>query len=71
MFSKDIPTAHASKSSIQWAKIRGLTVYRYVMQRGEGGEIDTTLKRYEKLNYEKKKIPTIKPIKNYEFTLEF
>ena len=35
-----------------------------------GGEIDTTLKRLEKLNYEKF-FPIIKHIKNDEFTLEF
>ena len=34
-------------------------------------EIDTMLKRHEKLNYEKKFFPIIKPIKNDEFTLEF
>ena len=36
-----------------------------------GDEIDTTLKRHEKLNHEKKIFPSIKPIKNDEFTLEF
>ena len=34
-------------------------------------EIYTMLKRHEKLNYEKKFFPIIKPIKNDKFTLEF
>ena len=34
-----------------------------------GDGIDTTLKRHEKLNYEKKNYPIIKPIKTYKFTL--